>query len=123
MEKTFKLPHIPSELYDRGAEVINILKGKGHKAFMVGGCVRDMALDIPPTEYDIATSALPDEVIDIFPHTVPIGKSFGVVLVIHLGFQFEVATFRTEESYTDGRRPDSVLKVASEERMPRLMAA
>lgn len=104
----FDLRPIPSRLFELGAEVVLTLKSHGHKAFMVGGCVRDTLMGIAPTEYDIATSATPDEIISIFPHTVPVGASFGVILVIHKDEKFETATFRSEWGYSDGRRPDSV---------------
>jgi len=108
-DTVFKLPHTPSALYYAGKGVLERLRAAGHRAFMVGGCVRDMVLGIPPKEYDITTSATPDEITSLFPRTVPIGASFGVVLVLHEDFQFEVATFRTDVSYSDGRHPDSVV--------------
>jgi poly(A) polymerase len=67
-----------------------------------------MLMQIEPSDYDIATSAPPDEIMRIFPHTEPIGAQFGVVLVIHRGHPFEVATFRSDEAYVDGRRPTAV---------------
>ena len=67
-----------------------------------------MVMQIEPSDYDIATSAPPDEIMRIFPHTEPIGAQFGVVLVILRGHPFEVATFRSDEAYVDGRRPTAV---------------
>ncbi|MCH8029141.1 MAG: CCA tRNA nucleotidyltransferase [Candidatus Dadabacteria bacterium] len=114
MANIFKFSPPPSELYDAGKEVVQSLVSRGHKAFMVGGCIRDAFLDIAPSEYDITTSATPDEITDIFSHTVPVGASFGVVLVIHDEYRFEVATFRKDLSYSDGRHPDSVIYSADE---------
>src|SRR4029079_6138929 len=73
------------------------------------GCVRDMVMGIEPADYDIATAAHPEQVMRIFPRTEPVGARFGVVLVIHRGHPFEVATFRSDEAYVDGRRPTSVI--------------
>ena len=91
------------------SEIVKILRDRGHEAYFVGGCVRDMVMDIEPIDYDIATSARPEEVVDIFPRTEPIGAKFGVILVIHGGVGFEVATFRSDEAYVDGRRPTGVV--------------
>src|SRR5437773_9350316 len=90
-------------------EIIRTLRSKGHEAYLVGGCVRDLVMKIEPADYDIATSALPDEIMKIFPRTEAIGAQFGVVLVIHRGHPFEVATFRSDEAYVDGRRPTGVV--------------
>ena len=94
---------------DSAIEIIRQLRQKGHEAYLVGGCVRDMVMKIEPSDYDIATSAPPAEIMKIFPHTEPIGAQFGVVLVIHRGHPFEVATFRSDEAYVDGRRPTGVV--------------
>ena len=90
-------------------EIVKILRDRGHEAYFVGGCVRDMVMDIEPIDYDIASSARPEEVVDIFPRTEPIGAKFGVILVIHEGVGFEVATFRSDQAYVDGRRPTGVV--------------
>ena len=108
MKLTIKLKPIQSELYEVAKEVVSILRAKGYSAFCVGGCARDTFMDIAPYEYDITTSATPEAVTEIFPHTVPIGASFGVILVLVGEYQFEVATFRKDESYSDGRHPDKV---------------
>ncbi len=68
-----------------------------------------MVLGLPPEEYDITTSATPEVITSLFDKTIAVGASFGVVLVIHRGFKFEVATFRTEVGYSDGRHPDKVI--------------
>ena len=93
---------------DSPIEIIRQLRQKGYEAYLVGGCVRDMVMKIEPSDYDIATSAPPADIMKIFPHTEPIGAQFGVVLVIHRGHPFEVATFRSDDAYVDGRRPTGV---------------
>jgi poly(A) polymerase len=94
---------------DSAIEIIRELRNRGHEAYLVGGCVRDMVMQIEPSDYDIATSATPEQIMKIFPHTEPIGAQFGVVLVILRGHPFEVATFRSDEAYIDGRRPSGVV--------------
>lgn len=88
--------------------VVNKLKDAGYVAYFAGGCVRDALLEKKVKDYDIATSATPLEVRKIFPNADAIGAHFGVMLVKHEGLHFEVATFRTDGSYSDGRRPESV---------------
>ena len=88
--------------------ILTHLRNRGYEAYFVGGCVRDLLLGKRPKDWDIATSAVPEEVEALFPHTVPVGKAFGVVLVVENGRNCEVATFRTECGYRDGRRPDAV---------------
>ncbi len=90
-------------------EIVKTLRDRGYEAYFVGGCVRDMVMGIEPADYDIATGARPEEVVEIFPRTEPIGAKFGVILVIHRGVPFEVATFRSDEAYVDGRRPTGVV--------------
>ncbi|MBT8043404.1 MAG: CCA tRNA nucleotidyltransferase [Verrucomicrobiae bacterium] len=80
----------------------------GHTAYFAGGCVRDTLLGAEPKDYDIATSATPDEVQAIFPRSDAIGAHFGVILVRENGIAFEIATFRHDGSYKDGRHPESV---------------
>ena len=80
----------------------------GFQAFWVGGCVRDAWLGQAPTDYDIATDATPDEIEQLFRKTIPVGKQFGVIMVLEAGHEYQVATFRAEGDYTDGRRPGSV---------------
>jgi len=95
-------PHAP-------IDIIRELRRLGHEAYLVGGCVRDMVMGIEPADYDIATSARPEEIVKIFPRTESIGAQFGVILVIYRGHPFEVATFRSDEAYIDGRRPTGVV--------------
>ena len=82
--------------------------GAGFQAFLVGGCVRDILLKREPADYDIATSATPDEVLKLFPDGVTVGAQFGVILIPRDGLKVEVATFRSDIGYSDGRRPDRV---------------
>jgi poly(A) polymerase len=86
----------------------NRLKAAGHEALFAGGCVRDKLLDHSPQDYDIATSAVPSEVLALFPGSNEVGAHFGVVIAKHGGHHVEIATFRTDGSYRDGRRPESV---------------
>lgn len=94
---------------DAAIDIVRRLRDQGHEAYLVGGCVRDMVMGIEPSDYDIATSARPEEVVKIFPRTQSVGAQFGVVLVIHNGHPYEVATFRSDEAYIDGRRPTGVV--------------
>src|SRR4051812_19135892 len=94
---------------DSAIDIIKELRRHGYESYLVGGCVRDMVMGIEPADYDIATSARPEEITTIFPRTESIGAQFGVVLVIHHGHPFEVATFRSDEAYIDGRRPTGVV--------------
>jgi poly(A) polymerase len=89
-------------------EIVNRLKREGHTAYFAGGCVRDLILKTVPYDIDVATSAPAESIEKLFPKTLPVGKQFGVILVLLEGIQFEVATFRKEGDYTDGRRPDWV---------------
>ncbi|PKN77366.1 MAG: phosphohydrolase [Deltaproteobacteria bacterium HGW-Deltaproteobacteria-10] len=84
------------------------MKRKGFEAYFVGGCVRDFIRNVTPDDYDIVTSAHPEQVMAIFPRTVAVGAKFGVVAVIIESHPFEVATFRSDDAYIDGRRPSGV---------------
>jgi poly(A) polymerase len=88
--------------------IVRRLRDAGHAAYFNGGCVRDMVRRVEPHDIDIATSATPEQVQAFFPKTVAVGAQFGVVLVLEGEHQFEVATFRSDEAYVDGRRPTSV---------------
>jgi poly(A) polymerase len=89
-------------------EIVKTLQEQGYNAFFAGGCVRDMIMGKESVDYDIATNALPQDVMELFEKTIPVGMQFGVVIVVKNGHNFEVATFRTEGSYSDGRHPDYV---------------
>jgi poly(A) polymerase len=91
--------------------VVRTLRESGHQAYLAGGCVRDLLLGREPADYDVATDATPDEVMNIFPQTWAVGAQFGVVLVPfeeERNEVTEVATFRSDGLYTDGRHPDEV---------------
>jgi len=89
-------------------EIVRRLRQSNHEAYLVGGCVRDLILGNDPGDYDIVTSALPDQVIQLFPRTISIGAKFGVIAVIAEGIPYEVATFRSDDVYEDGRHPSQV---------------
>ena len=89
-------------------KIVERLQKEGFTAFYAGGCVRDMLLGATPVDYDIATSARPEQVQALFPRTVAVGVHFGVVCVLEFGMEFQVATFRADGVYIDGRHPDSV---------------
>lgn len=88
--------------------VCTTLREAGYRALFAGGCVRDRLLGITPKDYDIATNALPEEVAECFPKTFTVGAAFGVVLVVQDNQRYEVATFRKDGPYLDGRRPARV---------------
>ncbi|MHC4417355.1 MAG: CCA tRNA nucleotidyltransferase, partial [Planctomycetota bacterium] len=89
-------------------KIIRRLRSNGFQALLAGGCVRDMLLRRRAKDYDIATDAKPKDVIKLFSRTLKIGAKFGVVIVLLKDKQVEVATFRTESGYADGRHPAKV---------------
>lgn len=89
-------------------EVIEKLSRAGYQAVLAGGSVRDLLLGRKPKDFDIATDARPEQIEAIFPKTIPVGREFGIVIVRHGRWNFEVATFRGERGYTDRRRPSAV---------------
>src|SRR5579864_2396094 len=97
---------------DFAVEVVRRLQAAGFRAIWAGGCVRDFLMGRPPKDYDIASDAHPDAVREVFGrrHTIPVGAAFGVILVVGSkeSGNVEVATFRTEGAYLDGRRPEQV---------------
>jgi len=88
--------------------VVQRLQAAGHLALFAGGCVRDTLLGLMPKDFDIATSARPEEVQALFPRTIAVGAHFGVICVLEGGFEFQVATFRSDDAYLDGRHPTGV---------------
>lgn len=96
--------------FDEAMRVVERLRAAGHEAYFAGGCVRDLLLGHEPSDYDVTTSATPETVLDMFERTFAVGAKFGVVLVapVDLEFVTEVATFRSDGAYSDGRRPDVV---------------
>lgn len=93
--------------------IIERLQKNGFEAYLVGGCVRDMLMDITPHDYDITTSASPEIILSLFEKTVPTGIKHGTVTVINSGFAAEVTTYRTDGEYSDHRRPERVTFVKS----------
>ncbi len=90
-------------------QILVTLRQHGHEAFLVGGCVRDLLLNRPPKDWDIVTDALPDRIMALFPKTHAIGKAFGIITVVpEEGPPVEVATYRADAPYTDGRHPTAV---------------
>lgn len=98
----------PSSLESSARGIVRRLREAGFIAYFAGGCVRDMTLGKVPKDYDVATSATPEQVQSIFPRHVAVGAHFGVIMVIEEGIPFEVASFRADGVYIDGRRPESV---------------
>src|SRR5215472_9480320 len=84
------------------------LRDRGFLAFLVGGCVRDLLLGREAKDFDISTDATPAKVLEIFPHANRVGAHFGVMLIREGDIHVEVATFRSETTYGDGRHPDAV---------------
>lgn len=98
--------HIPEQV----EYILNKLKDAGYEGYLVGGCVRDYLLSKEPSDFDITTNALPEKTAEIFADdkVIPTGLKHGTVTVIHRGCPFEITTYRTETTYTDGRHPDRV---------------
>src|SRR3984957_5572372 len=106
-----------TEQFEAALRVLTKLRETGYEAYLAGGCVRDLLLGREPADYDVATSATPDVVLEMFPRTFAVGAHFGVVLVAvepensskeSAPQQVEVATFRSDGAYSDGRHPDEV---------------
>src|SRR6266481_46299 len=89
--------------------ICDTLRVQGYQALLVGGCVRDLLLGREPADYDVATDATPDQVMKLFPESVAVGAQFGVILIPRDGLKVEVATFRSDVGYSDGRHPDRVV--------------
>ncbi|MCF6313093.1 MAG: CCA tRNA nucleotidyltransferase [Verrucomicrobiales bacterium] len=92
----------------RAQDIIAHLKKHGHQAYFAGGCVRDHLRGVAPKDFDIATSAHPAEILKLYPGANTVGAHFGVILIRHHGWDFEIATFRADSEASDGRRPDHV---------------
>ena len=90
-------------------QICATLRGRGHQAYFVGGCVRDLVLGREPADYDVCTDARPERVQELFPRSLAVGARFGVILVVEDDVQVEVATFRSDIGYSDGRHPDRVV--------------
>ncbi|MBI1819707.1 MAG: CCA tRNA nucleotidyltransferase [Nitrospirae bacterium] len=115
MSNNKREPSVGRTLRDKAVSIVRKLRTAGYQAYFAGGVARDHIRGVPPADYDIATSAKPDEVLSLFPRAIPVGVSFGVVLV-PLGKgtnqeneeNVEIATFRSDGVYLDGRHPQSV---------------
>ena len=101
--------------YQLAQQICEKLQDKGFQALLAGGCVRDFLLHRSPNDFDVATNATPDQVELLFPKTVAVGKAFGVIIVVQGEEQVEVATFRKDGLYEDGRRPTEIEFAAAEE--------
>ncbi|MGZ5537631.1 MAG: CCA tRNA nucleotidyltransferase, partial [Chthoniobacterales bacterium] len=104
-----------NELQTTAREIVARLRARGHVAYFAGGCVRDLVRGQTPKDVDIATDARPEEVQKIFSRTYAVGAHFGVIVVLENGIQFEVATFRSDGVYLDGRHPTEVHFSSAEE--------
>jgi poly(A) polymerase len=109
------LPPRPRSDRDDALAVVRRLREAGHVAYFAGGCVRDQLLGLTPKDYDVATDAPPQRVRELFTRTDAVGAAFGVILVRHRRSQIEVATFRTDLEYRDGRRPEGVRFATAEQ--------
>ena len=96
-------------------QICGTLRRNGQQAYLVGGCVRDLLLGREPSDYDVSTDARPERVQELFPHSLAVGAKFGVILVVENGAEVEVATFRSDIGYSDGRHPDRVVYADSPE--------
>ena len=105
----------PPCLREDALAVLTRLRDAGHVAYFAGGCVRDELLGLTPKDYDVATDAPPDRVRKLFTNTQAVGAAFGVILVRHKTSVVEVATFRTDGKYLDGRRPEAVTFTTAQE--------
>ncbi len=105
----------PRTIRDAALGVVDRLRRHGHEALWAGGCVRDMLLGLEPADIDVATSATPTQIVELFTRTRKVGAQFGVVLVKQGRYWIETATFRTDLDYTDGRRPDRVVFTTAEQ--------
>src|SRR3954452_906681 len=105
----------PAAPRDDAIAIVRRLRENGHVAYFAGGCVRDMLLGLDPKDYDIATDAPPERVRQLFSNTQAVGAAFGVILVRLGGSQIEVATFRADMKYEDGRHPVGVRFTSAEE--------
>ena len=95
--------------YKNAVGIVKALKAAGHEAYLVGGCVRDLEMGRPPKDFDVSTSARPEQIARLFPKTIPVGAQFGVMIVLIGKIHYEVATFRIDKEYKDGRHPEGVV--------------
>jgi poly(A) polymerase len=105
----------PNSMEQTARNLVHKLRAAGHTAYFAGGCVRDLLRGQTPKDFDVATDAHPETVQKLFSRTYAVGAHFGVIVVLEDGFQFEVATFRSDGVYLDGRRPVEVHFATAEE--------
>ena len=110
-----ELKTLDSPLAATARAIAQRLREAGHIAYFAGGCVRDAIRGVPPKDFDIATDARPEQVQKIFKRTYAVGAHFGVIVVLEDGVQVEVATFRSDGAYIDGRHPQGVTFATPEE--------
>lgn len=103
-----ELPTVVDDQRTAAERICRALHDAGHRALLAGGCVRDLLLGNPPRDFDVATSAHPEQVMALFEKTVPVGAAYGVVIVVEPEGPIEVATFRSDGPYLDGRHPSVV---------------
>ena len=108
-----------SRVIEGARRIARRLKEAGYEAYFAGGSVRDALLGIEPRDVDVATSAPPEDVQRLFRRTMAVGEQFGVIIVVESGVPYDVATFRSDGAYVDGRRPDSVTFATAEEDVAR----
>jgi poly(A) polymerase len=99
---------LTKRLHSHAVDVVKRLVQEGHTAYFAGGWVRDFLMGHPSDDIDIATSATPEQILDLFPRTILVGLQFGVVIVSMDGHQYEVATFRKDIEYQNGRKPEKI---------------
>src|SRR5258708_11227637 len=104
MPRAFDAASIPASVH----VIADTLRARGHRAWVVGGCVRDVLLGKPAKDWDLATTARPEEVVAAFRRVVPTGIQHGTVTVVLSGVGYAVTTLRGESTYSDGRHPDAV---------------
>jgi len=107
-----ELPRTP--LFAAAEKAAAVLRAAGHKAYFVGGAVRDLLLGRTPDDVDVTTSARPEEIETLFERAIPVGAAFGIITAVVDGIPIEIATFRAERGYSDGRRPDHVVYTDNE---------
>jgi poly(A) polymerase len=115
VEEMALLNPVQKELREGAVNIIAALRNEGYEALLAGGVVRDLLLQREVSDIDIATSAPPEEVERIFEHTIPVGKQFGVIIVVAGSHHYEIATFRADAEYRDGRHPTAVAYTNAEE--------
>jgi poly(A) polymerase len=106
---------VSTSLAKSARSIVQRLQDAGHTALFAGGCVRDRLMGVEPHDYDIATDARPEQVRKIFPRTVAVGAHFGVIVALDGSYEFQIATFRNDGQYIDGRRPENVTFATPEE--------